>query len=149
MLILIHSLASAIALMVGTLNLLKTKGTKVHKIWGWIFVTSMLASSLSSFGIYNERFSLIHILSVLVIIWLSRAIYAIRFKHSNWLHVHASSIGAAYIAIVIAGVGVLVRKILLPGNSNAGYIASGLTAIVCIYYLNKMTAKYRGAHEYE
>ena len=73
---------------------------------------------------------------MLVIFWLSRAIYAIRFKPKNWLHIHASSVGAAYIAILIAGVGVLVRKVILPGNSDAGYVASGILAIILIYFLN-------------
>lgn len=53
------------------------------------------------------------------------------------------SIGVAYIAILIAGVGVFVRKILLLGNSNVGYAASAFTAIIFIYLLNKMTKKYK------
>ena len=143
MFVLIHSVFSIAALVLGSVNLLQTKGTKIHKVLGGIFIVCMFISATSSFGIYNNKFSVIHILSLLVIIWLSRAIYAIRFKPKNWLHIHASSIGAAYIAILIAGVGVFVRKILLPGNSNAGYISSVFAAIICIYLLNKMTDKYR------
>ena len=79
----------------------------------------------------------VHILSLLVIMWLSRAFYAIRFKPKNWLYIHVSSIGAAYIAILIAGVGVFVRKILLPGNSNAGYIASVFTTIGLAVFLER------------
>lgn len=108
----------------------------------------MFLSAMSSFGIYNESFSVIHILSLLVIIWILRALYAVRFKPKNWLYIHISSIGATYIAILIAGIGVLVRKVLLPGNSRAGYIASGVTAIILIYFLNRMTDKYNnnGCH---
>lgn len=143
MFILIHSISSLIALIVGSVSLLKKKGTKIHKILGWIFVGSMFISASSSFWIYNKRFSAIHILSVLVLFWLFKAVHAVRFKPKNWLHIHASSIGAAYIAIIIAGSGVLVRKILLPGNNSAGYIVSALTAMICIYMLNKMTKKLR------
>ena len=141
--ILIHSISSIVALVLGSTQLLQVKGTKIHKVLGWLFIISMFISATSSFGIYNNKFSLIHILSLFVIMWLSRAIYAIRLKPENWLHLHASSIGAAYIAILIAGVGVFVRKILLPGNSNAGYAASAFTAIIFIYLLNKMTDKYK------
>lgn len=140
---LIHSISSITALVLGSVNLLQTKGTRIHKVLGWIFIICMFISASSSFGIYNKKFSLIHILSSLVIIWLLVAIYAIRFKPRNWLHIHASSIGSAYIAILIAGIGVLVRKILLPGNSNAGYISSAFAAIIFIYLLNKMTNKYK------
>ncbi|WP_323738751.1 DUF2306 domain-containing protein [Candidatus Trichorickettsia mobilis] len=141
--ILIHSISSIVALVLGSANLLQIKGTKIHKVLGWMFIVCMFISAISSFGIYNNKFSLIHMLSLLVIMWLSRAIYAIRLKPENWLHIHASSIGAAYIAILIAGVGVFVRKILLPGDSNAGYAASAFTAIILIYFLNKMTNKYK------
>jgi uncharacterized membrane protein len=131
------------------MNLLQIKGTKIHKMLGWVFIVSMFISAISSFGIYNNQFSLIHILSLLVIIWLSRAIYAIRIKPRNWLHIHASSIGAAYIAILIAGIGVFVRKILLPGNNNAGYVASIFTAIILIYLLNKTTDQYKSLTRFQ
>lgn len=141
--ILIHSISSIVALVSGSTNLVQIKGTKIHKVLGWIFVVCMFISAISSFGIYNNTFSVIHILSLLVIMWILRAVYAIRFKPQNWLYIHASAIGAAYIAILIAGVGVFVRKIFLPGDSNAGYIASGFTAIICIFFLNKMKDKYK------
>ena len=128
---------------------MRVKGTRFHKFIGWLFVLSMLFSAISSFGIYNKNFSVIHILSLLVIVWLSRAIYAIRFKPKNWLHIHASSVGAAYIAILIAGAGVLVRKVILPGNGDAGYVASGILAIILIYFLNSMTNKYKGNESYD
>ena len=142
-LILIHSIASIIAILLGLFVILIDKGDKRHKILGKVFVLSMLISSLSSFGIYNVRLSVIHILSCLEIIWLLRAIYAIRFRPNNWLYLHVSSISAAYIAILIAGAGVVVRKILLPGNSNAGYMASAITGIFCFYISKKITDKYK------
>jgi uncharacterized membrane protein len=101
LLVLLHSISSIAALILGSVSLLKIKGTKIHKTLGWIFVVCMFISATSSFGINNNKFSVIHGLSLLVIIWLSRAIYAIRFKPKNWLHIHASSIGAAYIALPI------------------------------------------------
>lgn len=141
--ILIHSISSIVALSIGSANLLQIKGTKIHKVLGWMFIVCMFISAISSFGIYKNKFSFIHILSLFVIMWLSRAIYAIRLKPENWLYIHAISIGGAYIAILIAGVGVFVRKILLPGNSNAGFAASVFAAIILIYFLNKMTDKYK------
>lgn len=138
MFILVHSISSIIALILGSINLMRIKGTRFHKLIGWLFVCCMFLSAISSFGIYNKNFSVIHLLSLLVLVWLSRAIYAIRFKPKNWLHIHASSIGAAYISIIIAGIGVLVRKIILPGNSGAGFVASGILAIILIYFLNSV-----------
>ena len=149
MFILVHSIPSIIALILGSISLMRIKGTRFHKFIGWLFVISMLFSAISSFGIYNKNFWVIHILSLLVVVWLSKAIYAIKFKPKNWLYIHASSVGAAYIAILIAGVGVLVRKIILPGNSNAGYVASGILAIILIYFLNSMTNKYKGNESYD
>ena len=82
-------------------------------------------------------------LSLAVIYWLVRAVYATRYKPKFWRHVHASSMGAVFIAIIIAGVGVLVRKIILPGDVTVGYIASAITAIPAIYFLNKKTETIR------
>jgi hypothetical protein len=55
----------------------------------------------------------------------------------------------AYITILIAGVGGLVRKVILPGNIHAGYVASGILAIILICFLNSMTNKYKGNESYD
>ncbi len=141
MFVLIHTISSIFALLIGTWSIFQTKGTKLHKLLGWIFVSSMLLSACSSFLIYNKRLSIIHILSFCVLFWLFKAVHAVRLKPKNWVYIHASSIGAAYIATIIAGSGVLVRKILLPGNNNAGYLASIFTAVLSVYILDKLTKK--------
>jgi uncharacterized membrane protein len=87
--ILIHSISSIVALVFGTVNLFRIKGTKIHKVLGWMFIICMFISATSSFGIYNNKFSLIYTLSLLVIILLSRAIYVLRLKPKNYLHIHA------------------------------------------------------------
>jgi len=141
--ILIHSCFSVAAFIVSFIVFWQAKGTKIHVFWGRIFWLSMFASAFSSFFIYEQKWSAIHIISSLVIYWLFRAVYVVRFKPKNWLFIHASSMGSAYIAIIIAGVGVLVRKVIIPGDVNAGFLASSIVAPPCIYFLNKLTARYK------
>lgn len=138
----IHSIFSIIGFIIATIVIFNRKGTPTHKKLGWIFWVSMFISCSSSFLIVNPSYSPIHILSALVLFWLLRAIYAARFKPKNWLYIHASSMSSAYISTIIAGMGVIVRKIILPGNAKAGYITSGIVAIFCIYFLIKFTYRY-------
>ena len=92
--IFIHSVFSAFSFIIGLLIFWKQKGNVSHKILGWIFWSSMMISTLSSFFIYKGSWSAIHILSIFVAFWLIKAIYVSRFKPMNWMYIHASCMGA-------------------------------------------------------
>lgn len=120
------------------------KGTRQHRILGWLFTIFLGLSALSSFWIQTwQGFSFIHLLSVATLYWLIRAIVAVRLKSNNWLYDHSSNMGSAYIAIIIAGAGVLVRHYFMPENVLMGGIASTLTACLAIPLLIKITAKHK------
>lgn len=137
----VHVAFSIISFVVGVKVLLSTKGDYTHKIFGWLFVLSILVCLLTSFYIRiykNGQFSSIHALSALTLYFLLRGIYAVRYKPNNWQYIHAGSMGGAFISIIIAGTGVFVRKYVCVNNVEAGLAASALCAAICIYFLRKL-----------
>ena len=82
MIIQIHVYATLLALATGAYVLATRKGGSIHKLLGRIFVGTMAFAALSSFFIHEIKllgpFSPIHILSVVVLISLFRAVSAIR-----------------------------------------------------------------------
>ncbi len=77
-----HALAALLAMGLGAVQLAAPKGTRFHKSLGYIWVGAMALVALSSFWIHEFRwvgpFSIIHLLSVLVLVTLAHAIRAVR-----------------------------------------------------------------------
>lgn len=71
----LHALAALISLAAGLTVLVMRKGTARHRLVGWVFVVAMAVTALSSaFITSNGHFSAIHLLSILTIVSLPRAI---------------------------------------------------------------------------
>jgi uncharacterized membrane protein len=76
----IHLAATILALGLGTVMLLRRKGTISHRTLGWAWVGLMLVAAISSFWVtgITGHFSPIHGLSLLVLVLVPAAILAIR-----------------------------------------------------------------------
>jgi len=80
----LHLVAALLALVAGTLVMTRRKGTPLHRVLGWSFVATMMLAAASSAFIHDSRlpslagFSPIHILTVLTLLGLPRAIWQIR-----------------------------------------------------------------------
>ena len=80
----LHLIAAILAVGLGAANLALAKGTRRHRLMGWIWIALMLAVCLSSFAIRDRNdgaFSWIHILSVWVLFCMFMAIFNIRRKN--------------------------------------------------------------------
>jgi uncharacterized membrane protein len=99
--ILIH-LATAIAsVLVGAAMFLMKKGTVQHKLSGRVWVVLMAVTALVSFAIQSRgRFSWIHLLSVIVLYMLVRAVWAVRNRN---IRLHQRLVIGTYMGLVIAG----------------------------------------------
>lgn len=139
----IHVISILIAFIASFFIFFNKKGTQFHKAMGWIFVAGMGISAISSFWIPKfAHFSFIHILSIAVLCWLVIGVYAIH-KHPPNLYKHACAMGSAYIAIWIAGVGVIVRHYTCPGRVDYGGIASLIATFIAVPIMIKLISKYR------
>lgn len=107
-----HALAAMAALLVGGLQFALPKGTKAHRLTGYVWVVAMLWVALSSFGIHSIEwigpFSPIHLLSVVTLVSLA---YAVRVARTN-INAHRKTLISLYLGgLVVAG-----GFTLLPGR---------------------------------
>jgi uncharacterized membrane protein len=84
----VHVTATAIALVVGAVQLSGRKGNSRHRMLGWIWVVAMLTVASTSLLISSGKqqfgpFSLIHLLSLLVLFTVPCAVYSARQRKIN------------------------------------------------------------------
>lgn len=101
----IHVATAVLAAILGPLALLRRRRDRLHKTAGYIWVTAMAVTALTSFFIWElrvvGRFSPIHLLSIVTLIGLVLAIYRIKTRH---IEGHKTTMWRLYYqAIGIAG----------------------------------------------
>ena len=108
----IHLAAVVPAIAIGVAQLVAEKGTRPHKVLGWIWVLAMLVAAISSFWIMEIRkgagWSVIHLLSLWVLIALSLALWHIRRGN---VRAHKRFMVGTLIGLAAAGIGAL-----MPGR---------------------------------
>ena len=109
-----HLTAALLALVIGTIQLLRAKGTGSHRMVGWVWVALMFCVAISSLWIPQFlHFTWIHLFTLLTFIVLPLAIW--RIRHGE-VAKHARAMKSLYLGgLVIAGIFTLVPGRLL-GN---------------------------------
>lgn len=112
--VLLHLGTALLALGIGTLNLLRPKGTRTHRTLGWVWVALMASAAVSSFWIFGLRQgggpSLVHLLSVWTLVALVCAIVAIR---RGRVRTHRAFMIGTFLGLLGAGAGALAPGRLL------------------------------------
>ena len=111
MTIVLHLTAAVLAIVLGVSNLALAKGTPRHRVFGWIWIASMLYVTLSSFEIRELRdgdLSWLHGLSVWTLFCMFVAIVAIR---RGKIRLHASFMIGTMTGAIVAG-----AFAMLPGR---------------------------------
>lgn len=101
--LMVHVICVIPAVPLGAYILLRRKGDRTHKMLGRIWGGLMIGAALSSFalkGLMGGSFSPIHLLSVLTLITIPRAI--INIRRGN-VAAHKRSMTVLYISLLIAG----------------------------------------------
>lgn len=99
-----HVVTVVIALVVGPVQFALPKGTRAHRVAGWIWVSAMLSTAVATLFIRDMipgQFSPIHIFSVMSLIGVPLAILAARAGN---IAAHQRAMTGLYIGLVIAGV---------------------------------------------
>lgn len=102
----IHAFGAIFALLLGLVILVLGKGTRLHFWAGRTWALVMLMVSLSSFFISQNPiigpFGIIHVLSVMTLVGLARALYSARKRD---FRAHGRAMMALYFqALILAGV---------------------------------------------
>jgi uncharacterized membrane protein len=105
----IHLAAVVPAVGIGVWQLAARKGTRPHKLLGWIWVLAMAVAAISSFWVSKAGgFSVIHLLSVFVLFNLVSSIWYIRQGN---VRAHKKFMVGTLIGLAGAGIGAL-----MPGR---------------------------------
>jgi uncharacterized membrane protein len=99
--VLAHLAVAVLAVVLGTTVLLRRKGDRTHKSVGWAWVCLMLAAALTSLFIQaRDRFSVIHVFSVVVLVMVPLAVLHIRRKR---VRAHRYTMISVFAGLIIAG----------------------------------------------
>ena len=108
----VHLAAVVPAMLIGVVQLVRPKGSRPHKLLGWVWVVAMIVAAVSSFWIMEIRkgagWSAIHLLSVWTLISLSLAIWHIRRGN---VRAHKGFMLGTLLGLAGAGVGAV-----MPGR---------------------------------
>ena len=118
----VHALVAILAMVAGAFQIVAQKGTRRHRWLGFAWVSAMFVVSLSSFRIHEFRwwgpFSIIHVLSILVIATL---IYSINAVRRGNVTAHRKSMVQLYLlALVLTG-----GFTLVPGRTMYAVLLGG------------------------
>jgi uncharacterized membrane protein len=103
----VHLVASLAALAVGTLVLLRPKGTPVHRRRGRVYALALLVTNVTALGIYRLGvFFFAHWLAITALIVMTGGLLAAHFKvpRRAWLHVHLTCLLTSLYLLVGGGV---------------------------------------------
>jgi uncharacterized membrane protein len=104
----IHLAAVLPALLLGALQLATPKGTPAHRAVGWAWVLAMAVAAVSSFWIFGISkaggFSVIHLLSLWVLVSLTLAIWFVRRGN---VRAHKGFMLGTFLGLAGAGLGAL------------------------------------------
>ncbi len=110
----LHILGVLVAMIATVLIFTRARGTRQHRLFGWLWVAGMATAAGSSFFIRSMNggmgFSPIHLISAYVLVSLVFGIRAIRSKRN--IRAHRS----AMLGMTIGGLGVAGLLTFLPGR---------------------------------
>jgi len=109
----LHAFAAMFAFVIGLVQFAGPKGTGIHRVLGYAWVSTMILVATTSFWIHEIRqfggFSLIHLLSIFTLCMVPLAVYAAR--RGNIKRHRMAMIQTFCGALIIAGL-----FTLLPGR---------------------------------
>jgi uncharacterized membrane protein len=110
----IHLCAILPAIPIGAVMLARRKGDRTHRLLGRVWAALMVIAALASFGIHQimGHLSPIHILSVITLIGIPRAIWDAR---NGRIARHRRTMTVIYASLLIAGYFTLIPTRLLGG----------------------------------
>ncbi|MBX7249051.1 MAG: DUF2306 domain-containing protein [Caulobacteraceae bacterium] len=103
LLVQVHLLTVLYALLVGPIQFLLPKGTRLHRVLGWSWALAMLVTALASLGIReinHGQFSPIHLFSAWTLASLPLAVI---FARRGAIQAHRGTMVGLYVGLVIAG----------------------------------------------
>lgn len=100
---LFHTIVAFLSMLFGTMIVLKTKGTTLHKRLGYLYVICMLLLNISSFFIVNfGKFSFFHGLAVFSLITVLVGIIPTFLRVKDWMYFHFYALNWSVVGLYCA-----------------------------------------------
>ncbi len=131
----IHVIFGLVALAAGTAIVFSAKGTRWHRTFGHIYLTTMLGLNITALFIYNlfGIFGPFHWMALASLITLAGGMAAVlmRRPRGRWLTWHAGFMSGSYVGLIAAAASEVTSRI--PGG-GAGFsaAATAITSVVII-----------------
>ena len=144
----IHTIFALAALFSGGYVIFKTKGTKLHKNVGYIYVISMILMNITAlFTHVLFKFGPFHMLAIFSLLTVLFGIFAplLLRKHDNWLQWHYSGMSWSYVGLWAAFIAEIVVRLPFEGIAESFWllVIGGSLLVTCIggYYIKKHNIK--------
>ena len=129
----IHTVFGTVAFLSGTIVVLIRKGTRWHRTFGHVYLTSMLSLNATSLFIYDlfGHFGPFHWLAVSSLLTLTAGMVPVfaRRPKGRWLEWHALFINISFIGLVAASAAEITSRI--PGlEANFGLVVGVTSAAI-------------------
>lgn len=112
LLVVLHAAVAFLAVILGAVQLLRTRGDPTHRVVGRIWVIAMAVTCLTSFGLVERGFTWLHGLSIITL--ASLALGVVGARRGN-LQMHVGPMVGSYVGTVIAfAFAVLVPERMVP-----------------------------------
>ena len=131
----IHVIFGLVALAAGTAVVLSAKGTRWHRTFGHVYLTTMLGLNITAFFIYNlfGVFGPFHWMALASLITLAAGMTAVlmRRPRKRWLIWHSGLMTGSYVGLVAAAASEVTSRI--PGGGTGfSAAATAVTSVVII-----------------
>jgi uncharacterized membrane protein len=132
----IHTVGCLCALTTGAIILAGPKGTSRHRLFGHLYLISMLATNLTAFGIYRQGvFYRPHWFAVAALMTVTIGFLCVRFRRPRayWLNAHLTCMVASYYILIGGGVNEVFLRVsvlhAMAPNVNSSPLV-GLTHLI-------------------
>lgn len=147
----VHVLTASIALILGPFVLSQERRGKLHKTLGYIWITAMAITALSSFFIHGFKFiwvfSPIHFLSAYVLYGLCRALWYIR--NGNVVGHSQTMRGLYWYGVLAAGAftfipGRIMNRTIFPDAPWLGFVVIECGAVFVVRQIRRDARGFAG-----
>lgn len=100
---LLHTVSALLAMVFGAVVVFGKKGTRKHKLNGYIYVANMLFVNFSAFAIYNfGGFSMFHFFALVSLVTIVFGMRPVLRKNKGWLIRHFSLMSWSVVGLYCA-----------------------------------------------
>jgi len=135
----VHTAFATIALGAGLAIFTIAKGTKLHRVIGYIYVLSMLSLNLTALTIYRlfGGFGPFHVLAIVSLITLAAGFIPVFTKRpkQTWLYRHYEWILWSYVGLVAAAASEFLTRAPVIDRSGAAFAAAVFVASTLIIFI--------------